>query len=321
MLSTKSFFSKIIDYAGLFPPAKLPLEEALENYTQYRSAPTSWMLSRFICPVVNLDEISIKKELLEEGEEWLFSALVALMPGQETKSWSEALSSIQSFQKKYSGRVMVTMVESKLPSFSEPSQLLSFWKEISEMAKPLGQLLSFFWEVPLEEEFSVKIPILLEALAQNKKENPESPVQMGIKVRTGGVDAKMFPSAKLLAQAIFWAKEYQVPLKATAGLHHPYRHYSSTVETKMYGFMNVFGAALLAREHSWSESQIQEMLEDEDPKNFYFEEESFTWKEYTMSSESIAKARSSSIISFGSCSFEEPCQDLQELGIIEVKNV
>ena len=38
--------SSIIDYAGLFPPARLPLDTAIGNYARYRTEPEAWMLAR-----------------------------------------------------------------------------------------------------------------------------------------------------------------------------------------------------------------------------------------------------------------------------------
>ncbi|HYT90814.1 MAG TPA: hypothetical protein VEL76_19045, partial [Gemmataceae bacterium] len=55
--SLRALLSGIIDYAGLFPPAKLPLAEALRNYAGYRTEPDSWMLGRFICPAARLVEL------------------------------------------------------------------------------------------------------------------------------------------------------------------------------------------------------------------------------------------------------------------------
>ena len=46
----------IVDYAGLFPPARLPLDQAVRNYLRYRSEPESWMLGRFVLPAARLDE-------------------------------------------------------------------------------------------------------------------------------------------------------------------------------------------------------------------------------------------------------------------------
>src|SRR5262245_38924762 len=59
----RALLGGIIDYAGLFPPAQLPLEEAIRNYARYRTEPESWMLGRFVIPATRL------KELAELGKE------------------------------------------------------------------------------------------------------------------------------------------------------------------------------------------------------------------------------------------------------------
>ena len=48
--------SEIVDYAGLFPPSKLPMSEAVANYAKYKAGEHSWMLGRFVVPVGRLDE-------------------------------------------------------------------------------------------------------------------------------------------------------------------------------------------------------------------------------------------------------------------------
>lgn len=47
--------SEVIDYAGCFPPASLPLAEAVENYRAYKDGPFGWMLGRF---VVGAEDVS-----------------------------------------------------------------------------------------------------------------------------------------------------------------------------------------------------------------------------------------------------------------------
>src|SRR3974390_3223737 len=59
LASARAFLEGIIDYAGLFPPADLPLDQALANYLRYRREPESWMLGRFICPAGRLKELTI----------------------------------------------------------------------------------------------------------------------------------------------------------------------------------------------------------------------------------------------------------------------
>ena len=53
----KSLFEGIIDYAGLFPPAKLPMDEAFARFVEHRSSEDGWMLARFVCPATRLDEL------------------------------------------------------------------------------------------------------------------------------------------------------------------------------------------------------------------------------------------------------------------------
>lgn len=49
--------SQILDYAGIYPPANLPLEEAFKNFIAYQADPQAWMLSRFVVPAKRLSEL------------------------------------------------------------------------------------------------------------------------------------------------------------------------------------------------------------------------------------------------------------------------
>ena len=53
----KSLLDGIIDYAGLFPPAKLPMDEAFARFVEHRSSDDGWMLARFVCPAGRLGEL------------------------------------------------------------------------------------------------------------------------------------------------------------------------------------------------------------------------------------------------------------------------
>src|SRR3954466_16148905 len=44
----EALLGHVIDYAGLFPPSSLPLNEAVENYRKYRDGTFAWMLGRFV---------------------------------------------------------------------------------------------------------------------------------------------------------------------------------------------------------------------------------------------------------------------------------
>ncbi|MBI1786303.1 MAG: hypothetical protein HYR60_01975 [Acidobacteria bacterium] len=46
----------LIDYAGLFPPAALSMQAAVQNYGRYRQEAHAWMLGRFVVPSARREE-------------------------------------------------------------------------------------------------------------------------------------------------------------------------------------------------------------------------------------------------------------------------
>lgn len=55
--SLRVLLESLIDYAGLFPPAKLPMDEAVRNYLRYRESEHSFALGRFVVPAAKMDEV------------------------------------------------------------------------------------------------------------------------------------------------------------------------------------------------------------------------------------------------------------------------
>src|SRR5437868_3433140 len=51
--SAEALLTHLIDYAGLFPPAALPMADAVRNYASYRDGESAWMLGRFVVPAEN----------------------------------------------------------------------------------------------------------------------------------------------------------------------------------------------------------------------------------------------------------------------------
>jgi len=87
------------------------------------------------------------------------------------------------------------------------------------------------------------------------------------------------------------------------------------VKTKMHGFLNVLGAAVLAAEHRWDAKQAATMLEDENADSFSFCEDFFAWRQWKISIERL-RYRRRFVASFGSCSFDEPREDLRALRLL-----
>jgi len=137
----------------------------------------------------------------------------------------------------------------------------------------------------------------------------------GYKLRTGGVTADAFPTSTQIAKAMVTPSTHQLPIKFTAGLHHPLRQYREEVQTKMHGFLNVLGAAALAAEHRWDTNQTATMLEDENVESFSFTDDFFGWREWRIETKRL-QYRRRFVVSFGSCSFDEPREDLRALNLL-----
>ncbi len=81
-----------------------------------------------------------------------------------------------------------------------------------------------------------------------------------------------------------------------------------------HGFLNFFCAAILAVTRRLSEVAVARILEDESPDSFRFEGRTLAWRDVTATSEEVLVSRFSFATSFGSCSFDEPREDLRLLG-------
>jgi hypothetical protein len=139
----------------------------------------------------------------------------------------------------------------------------------------------------------------------------------GVKLRCGGPEASAIPDPAAVAQVIAVCRDKRQALKFTAGLHHPIRHFDRGVSAKTHGFLNVFGAGVLAYVRALGEAQVREIIEDEDPSHFRFDESGFGWKQHRATTDEVNAARRDFVVSFGSCSFDEPRADLRAMGILQ----
>ena len=80
------------------------------------------------------------------------------------------------------------------------------------------------------------------------------------------------------------------------------------------GFLNVFTAAALAQAENLDVDRIIEVLDM--IEGFEFGEEQMKIGQYTLSREQIEDSRAMMAVSFGSCSWQEPLDDLKALGFL-----
>lgn len=299
----RALLSGAIDYAGLFPPASLALKLALRNYAEYIRDPDSWMLGAFILPVAEFGAAARELSQFDDKNPLRISALGPKTDNRDAfrQSLVAAMDSINSFRATAGRVVLIDQFEMPLPAEVSGETM----KVIRSSADP-G--LRTFWEAPADTaERAIKL------IADNNRAHAGR--KLGFKLRTGGVAANAFPSSAEIAAALVCAGTHQVPIKFTAGLHHPVRLFHDSVETKMHGFLNVLGSGILALEHDWTEKQIEQMLEEEDPAAFSFDANSFGWRDWKVAINRIAAHREL-VTSLGSCSFDEPRDDLRGLKLL-----
>ncbi len=296
MKSLKILLSRIVDYAGLFPPAGLPMEVAVRNFAEYHRGPKAWMLGRFVVPASRLQEFETAAAglLPAAGEApWELSVL----GGEDPEATAEAL---KAFRLRHSGEgVVATAVEMKA---SSP-------ETIQQGLEVLPESVEIFFEVAHDRDPAP----LLSHLAGTRGR---------AKIRSGGVTEGSFPDPRELADFLLACKATDVPFKATAGLHHPLRgryrltYEEGSPEGTMFGFLNVFAAAAFLRSQELTEEELVELLTEEQAQAFSFTDTELSWHDRSLSLESLDDSRARFALSYGSCSFLEPIEDLQALDLL-----
>ncbi|MEM9290789.1 MAG: hypothetical protein AAGD01_03840 [Acidobacteriota bacterium] len=308
MKALRVLLSEIVDYAGLFPPAGLEMVPAADCFARYREHPERHMLGRFVVPLGRLEELAeaaaphLRESSSSDGagsaesNPWPLSVL-APPTGQGALQ-------LASFR---SEGLLPTAVEAKV---SAPEQ-------ITEADLAFDPTLELFFEFPLDLD-----PKPFAAAVAAASERCRG------KIRTGGITADAIPTPAVVADFLIACARVGAPFKATAGLHHPLRGtYRLTYEDgspqgAMYGYLNVFLAAALLFRGPWASQSfeasrrkalVEELLVETEPNAFTFENEGVAWRQWQLDLEQIEAARRDFARSFGSCSFEEPVDDLAAL--------
>lgn len=313
IISLKNFCGKIIDYAGLFPPSSLELLQAFHNFVFYSQGEFKWMLGKFIIPARRLGELG---RILDDMQIEDKVPLSVIGSSEETitgfgKAFSGDLNEIKEFISKYSDSVSIDAFEVRLPSDlykqEENDEMLELMISISnDLQNLLGKNIPVFYEAVLTKEFEIEIIRTVETIAALDK-------GCGYKLRTGGIEASAFPEPEVIAFAIMTCCEFSVPMKFTAGLHHPVRHFNEEVSAIMHGFLNVFAAGIMAYTNNLDEAELLEVLNEEDPYEFVFTENGLEWHDIHVSNPEIKGSRDGFVLSYGSCSFDEPIEDLKTM--------
>jgi hypothetical protein len=288
----------LIDYAGLYPPAGLGMLPAVTNYDSYLRSGYSWMLGRFIVPAGRLNEFheALGRLPVAHSKRWGLSALM----GADLVA---DVARIVAFNARTSnsGNGRSAVVESVEVKVESPA-------DVARMAGIIPRELTAYFEIPLAGPEGECITAIAECGRRAK-------------IRAGGESTDKFPDSARVVEFMRLCALTSVPFKATAGLHHPMRsmhrftYQPDSPSGMMHGFLNVFLAAAFVK--SGMETRLaMELLEEHSAAALQFDSEGVEWREHRLRWQEVAAARQDFSVSFGSCSFTEPIDDLRSLGLL-----
>jgi hypothetical protein len=269
------------------------------NYAAYRRGPQRAWLGRFVVPASRLEEFENAAAAADgdsaRPEPWRLSALIGA-------NLAEDLERVAAFNSRHARPESTPFLVDALEIKAGRGE------EILEAAIWIPDSLIAYFEIPIRENPSGPLAAIARAGARAK-------------VRTGGVTPDAFPTASELARFLKQCVQAGVAFKATAGLHHPLRsmnrltYEAEAPQAMMFGFLNLFLAAAFAH-MGLDASQLESLLEERSPQAFSFHENGANWDRQTLNLAQLRAARGGLSISFGSCSFEEPVNDLKQLGLL-----
>jgi hypothetical protein len=293
----KTLLRGIVDYAGLFPPASLPMSIAVAEYAEHRSGVDEWMLGRFVVPAARLEEFDADASGVVPTYAHLSWALSALL-GSDLE---EDIQRAEAFNSRHvdarSGAVLVDTVELKAGSA----------RDVARAAELLDRRFDTYMEVPVADDPAE----LIAAIARTKAK---------AKIRTGGVTSEAFPSGAQVVRFIARCLEHHIAFKATAGLHHPWcdsyplTYAADAPSGRMFGFLNVLIATAALRA-GWSTEDAGRVLEERDRSAILIEADGVHWRGRHLSAVHLHSSRES-LTAFGSCSFRDPLGGLHESALL-----
>ena len=284
--SARALMAGAVDYAGLFPPAQLPLADALAEYRRALAGADAWMLGRFIVPAVQLPALAdaVVRDA-HDGRGWTVSAIVR-------EHMDEDAAAVQAFNQRAANlHVRVDTIECR-PSSSD---------SITWLAKTFSPAFTVHVEVGV----GPTAPDDLRVVARH---------QLRAKVRTGGLAPDAFPAPASLVAFIESARDVGVPFKATAGLHHamrgayPLSDEIGAQSATMHGFVNLMLATATVGERLPTTTAAA-LLTRTDHSALVFDDERVRWGDVELSIDAIGRMREAQCVSFGACSFREPADE------------
>ncbi len=278
-------FRNLFDDASLFPPAALAMADALPGHLRHQAAWYREVSGPFVCPGAKLTELSAALTAANVAE--LDLALVLPAGAGDLDPAVDAVFS--------DPRLRLRSVELPITGADEPAAAAAAVAAVATALDrtPLAGAAAFI-EVPARQ-LTTEVAVTIADRGYRAK------------VRTGGATADAFPDELTLACCLAAVTTARLAVKCTAGLHHAVRHRAADTGFEHHGFLNALLAVNAALAGA-DEDEIAAGLADTDGARVAAQAAG-------LSTDEAAAAREI-FTSLGTCSTDEPVDDLVTLGLI-----
>jgi hypothetical protein len=291
-------FGGLIDYAGLFPPASRTMDEAVAEYARLRSGNQRWIVGAFLCRASELESLAAAavRHLGRGDPAWEVRAIFDMGPGAGAML-------VNDFHSEMSPAITVTSVEAKTPR-SDPEAIATTIESVGSLENDTA----IFIEVVRGDAIRTQI----DAIAVNLRSRGRTG---GAKLRCGGRDPDDCPDVDEVADFVWSATGERLPFKATAGLHHPIRHFDDDLDGWRHGFVNLLMASV-ACDDGADPDTVRAIIAETDPEAFSVTAAAARWRDIHLPGSAIRRSRRNGFIAFGSSDIDGPIEDLGDLGFL-----
>lgn len=293
----------LIDDAGMYPPARLPRADAVARHRGIRSGPNGWLVARFVCPAADADAVAAAAA----GGAWRWRLAVTV-----AGDTPEAVDAAVAVRKAGAhGGAALEQIEVRLAAGSAEATVARF----ATIAEAVGTS-SAGGDAPLvlceppDSTDATAVDATLAAVGAARARGHAT----GLKIRCGGATAAAVPSVEVVARSLAGAAAADVPVKATAGLHQPFRHWDAALGGWAHGLVNLLAAAALA-ERGANAATIGACLAD-DRAAFALDARALRWRDERCGVGSLQRMRARVLRGVGSCDLDEPIGELAALGML-----
>jgi hypothetical protein len=282
MSTIPALFRHLVDDAAMFPPGDLPLVDAVAAHRVHLRSEYADLVGPFVC--TDEDLMKVAAEAARAGGTPLEVAVVI------TGGAGGIEPAVRYGDR--SADVVVKAIEVRLRAEDDLS------RNALRVVRVCDDCLdeeSAFVEIGLDGAWERALDVVADA-------------GYAAKLRTGGSDPSLFPSAEQVAAFVTACLDREVAFKCTAGLHNAVRHTAPDTAFEHHGFLNVLLATRASLDGA-SQDEVAAVLEDRDG-------ETLAARAGELSEDQAAGTRRW-FTSFGSCSIDEPRHDLTALGLLE----